>query len=256
MLTISKKIKGYTLNALDGEIGDVKEFFFDDRFWTIRYLVVATGGWFNEKRVLISPYFLSNVDHSSELIDVNLTQEEIKNSPEWDSDKPVSRHYETSYYGYYGAPMYWAGPHMWGAYPVFSRDREKWRTSEKTDESWDPNLRSTKDVSGHNIQATDDTIGHVEDFIIDDEDWAIRYIVVDTKNWLPGKNVLVSPEWIDRISWPETKVFVNLSRDLIKKAPEYKSDMNITRDYESSLYRHYQRQGYWVGDPMMKEYTR
>lgn len=256
MLTRARKVKGYTLNAIDGEVGSVKEFFFDDKYWTVRYLVAETGGWLTGRRVLISPYFLTNVNHSSELIDVNLTRNEIENSPPWDSDRPVSRQYEESYYGYYGAPMYWVGPYTWGAYPFFTRDREKWRTIETSDKSWDPNLRSTKDVTNYNIQATDDEIGHVDDFIIDEEAWTIRYIVVDTKNWLPGKKVLVSPEWIDRISWNDSKVFVDLSREIIKKAPEYDEDDVITREYESRLFGYYNRPVYWAEEPVSREYFR
>ena len=112
----------------------------------------------------------------------------------------------------------------------------------------DPHLRSTEHVTGHRIQALDGEIGHVEDFIIDDETWAIRYLVIDTKNWWAGKRVLISPQWIERVSWGEMKVFVNLSREIIKHAPEYTKDALLTRDYEISLHGHYNRQGYWVDE--------
>ena len=88
----------------------------------------------------------------------------------------------------------------------------------------------------------DGEIGHVEDFIIDDETWAIRYLIVDTHNWWPGKKVLVSPQWIERVSWGERKVFVNLSREAIKQSPEYTDESLLTRDYEIGLHRHYNRQ--------------
>lgn len=256
MLTRAKKVKGYKLNATDGEIGSIKEFFFDDKYWTVRYLVASTGGWLNDQQVLISPYFLGNVNDSSKLIEVSLSRNEIENSPPWDTDKPVSRQFEESYYDYYGAPTYWSGPYSWGAFPYFTRDREKWRTSEISEKSWNPNLRSTKDVTDYYIQATDNEIGHVEDFIIDEETWTIRYLEIDTKNWLPGKKVLVSPEWIDRISWNESKVFINLSRDIIKNAPGYDEDKVITREYESRLYGYYNRPVYWAEEPVTREYYR
>ena len=135
---------------------------------------------------------------------------------------------------------------MWGAYPYVMRDREQWKESTKAKKAWDAHLRSTHDVSGRNIQATDGEIGHVEDFIIDDETWAIRYLIVDTKNWWPGKKVLVSPQWIERVSWSESKVFINLSRETIKNSPEYAEDSLLTREYETGLHRHYDRPGYWV----------
>jgi hypothetical protein len=135
---------------------------------------------------------------------------------------------------------------MWGAWPYLMREEQTLEVNKKEDESWDPHLRSTKDVSGHHIQAQDGEIGHVEDFIIDDETWAIRYLVIDTKNWWGGKKVLISPQWIDRISWDESKVFVNLSKERIKQSPEYSDDLLITRAYEDQLHKHYDQKGYWV----------
>jgi len=145
---------------------------------------------------------------------------------------------------------------MWGAYPTIMPDPEQWRKPTQAEKAWDPHLRSTRDVSGHHIQAADGEIGHVEDFIIEDGTWAIRYLIIDTQNWWPGKKVLVSPHWIERISWSESKVFVNLSRETIKQAPEYSEDALLTRDYEAGLYRHYDRPGYWVDEPVAKEHSR
>lgn len=116
-------------------------------------------------------------------------------------------------------------------------------------------MRSTHDASGDNIQATDGEIGHVEDFVIDDKTWAIRYLIIDTKNWWPGKKVLVSPKWIDRISWSERKAFINLSRDAIKESPEFTEESLLTRDYESALHKHYNQKGYWVDEPIVKEHS-
>lgn len=152
---------------------------------------------------------------AEEHIAVALTKKQIEGSPSLSNDQPVSRQFEESYYGYYGWPMYWGGSFMWGSYPCISRDREQWKKSAQGEKAWDPHLRSTDSVQGRNIQALDGEIGHVEDFIIDDETWAIRYLVVDTRNWRSGKTVLVSLRWIERVSWSESKVFVNLSREAI-----------------------------------------
>lgn len=254
MLTNSKTLTKYRLNGLDGEVGSIEEFFFDDKFWTVRYLVANAGSWFNRKQVLISPYFLVLVDHKLEFINVNLTRDEIKNSPPVESDKPVSRQFEDVYYDYYGAPAYYGGPFVWGPLSSITHDRDAWKTMKAGEKSWDSNLRSSKDVKGHNIHASDGDIGHVDDFIIDDESWSIRYMVIDTKNWLPGKKVLISPQWIDRISWEESKVFVDLTREAIRNAPEYDGDMIITREYERKLYDYYKRQGYWMEERVSTDY--
>jgi len=221
MLSKIKTIKGYRLDGLDGEIGKVKEFYFDDTYWTIRYLVADSGNWLSDRQVLISPHALLAVNKEEQNIDINLTKKQIEDSPPLESDKPVSRQYEKAYHMYYGWPMYWVGPNMWGRYPYIERDREKWVESTSAEEKWDPHLRSTNAVSGYHVQACDGEIGNLEDFIIDDEAWVIRYLIINTRNWWPGKVVLVSPKLIERVSWSELKVFVNLTREAIRQSPKY-----------------------------------
>jgi uncharacterized protein YrrD len=254
MLDKAKTLKGYTLHSRDGEIGKVKEFYFDDQHWAVRYLVADTGNWLTGRQVLISPYALLAVSEKEQHISIDLTKKQIEESPSLDSDKPVSQQYEEVYYAYYGYPMYWGGPYMWGLNPYLVRDRERWTDASTQDKkTWNPHLRSTHDVTGHHVQATDGVVGHVDDFIIDDETWAIRYLVIDTRNFWPGKKVLVSPRWIERVSWDERKVFVNVLRAAIKESPEYTEESLLTRDYEIRLHGHYNRQGYWGGEPAAKK---
>lgn len=246
MLDKVKTLNGYKLtNQDEGEIGTVKEFYFDDQYWIIRYLVADTGNWLMGRQVLLSPYALVAVMPEERHIAINLTKQQIESSPGLSSDKPVSQQFEMDYYGYYGWPMYWGGTCAWGAYPYLARDYEQRKQLSPEAKEWDPNLRSTDQVSGYHIQATDGEIGHIEDFVIDDETWAIRYLIVDTRNWLPGKKILMAPQWIDRVSWSESKVFIKLSRETIEQAPAYIEDSLLTREYESSLHKHYSRSGYW-----------
>lgn len=256
MLISVDKIKDYKLSALNGEVGSIKEFFFDDKFWTIRYIVVNTGSWLNRKQVLISPYFLADINHGTEVINVNLMKDEIENSPSVDSDKPVSRQYEESYYNYYGAPVYWGGSFAWGNSPLINRDKESWKNVQSQEKNWDPNLRSSKDVTGHNIQATDQEIGKVDNFIIDDENWSIRYLIVDTGKWLPGRKVLISPSWIDRISWDDSKVFVNVTSETVRNSPEFDESEGLTREYETDLYGYYGRPPYWREEAVYGDYSK
>ncbi len=252
MLIRAKDFRHFKLRARDGDIGKAREFYFDDRHWTVRYLVADTGGWMTGRQVLISPHALGSAIEAEHVVPVALTRQQIEQSPSLATDQPVSRQYERHFYDYYGWPMYWNGPLVWGVYqypweitPLAMRETEILREAEERHEdAWDPNLRSTHDVTGHHIQATDGEIGHVADFIIDDKTWSIRYLVVDTKNWRPGKHVLISPEWIDRLSWEESKVFVNLSCELIRKSPEYNPE-TLNREYETQLHEHYDRPGYW-----------
>jgi sporulation protein YlmC with PRC-barrel domain len=254
MLSTAKTLKGYRLESLDGRIGKAKEFYFDDRHWTVRYLVADTGYWLPGRQVLISPYALVaiNRDIFDPQIKIDLTKAQIEGSPSLDSDQPVSRQYEQAFHGHYNYPIYWSGPPSWGAWPFIQRDRERWENPPKSGQEWDPHLRSTREVSDYHIQALDGEIGHVEDFVIDDDTWAIRYLVVSTHNWWPGKKVLVSPQWIVRVSWDERKVFVNLDRETIKQSPEYTEESLLTRDYEIGLHDHYSRRGYWIDELVTK----
>ena len=248
MLHKATTLERYRLDSLDGLIGKVNDFYFDDQYWAVRYLVAETGNWLAGKQVLISPYALVAVATETEHIAIELSTKQINDSPSLDCDKPVSRQFEESYYGYYGWPMYWNGPYMWGATPFIVRDRDQSTESSRGETTWDPHLRSLHDVSGHHVQASDGEIGHVADFVIDDETWAIRYLIIDTRNWWPGKKVLIAPRWIERISWGESKIFVNLSREAIKQSPEYTEESRLTREYEADLHRHYQRPAYWLDE--------
>jgi hypothetical protein len=243
-----KNLKGYRLNNLDGEMGKVKEFYFDDHHWTIRYLVADTGNWLSDRQVLISPYSLSSMNKEERTISVDLTEKKIEESPTLGNDEPISRLFEQSYFRYYQLPMYWGGAHMWGAYPFFMRDTEIRPEPVPGENVRDYHLRSTHPITGYHLQAVNGEIGHVEDFILDDKNWAIRYLVIDTANWWPGKRVLISPNWIECVGWDESKVFVNLSREMIKQAPEYTETSLLTHDYEKALHAHYNRPGYWVGE--------
>jgi hypothetical protein len=253
MLHNLSDLKGLTMKARDGDIGEVEDFYFDDDSWTIRYLVIDTGHWLPGRKVLISPISLGRANQVSRKIEVNLTKKQVEDSPGVEADKPVSRQYETSYFDYYGYPYYWGGPYAWGAegipaaMPMPPRTQSEIEVMQrKEQEASDPHLHSANEVIGHYyIEATDGDIGHVEEFLVDDESWAIRYMIVDTRNWLPGKKVLVAPQWIERASWNDSRVYVNLSRSNIQEAPEYDRSAPLARDYESNLHRHYGRLPYW-----------
>jgi hypothetical protein len=248
MQRILKVLKGYAIGATDGDIGTVDNFYFDDEAWTIRYLVADTGNWLRGRKVLISPIALGKADSHGNRLNVKLTKKQVEKSPSIDTDKPVSRQHEVYYHDYYRYPYYWAGPYLWG--PTYDPQllvADQRRIEERRaarEEASDLHLRSTAKVTGYHIEATDGDIGHVEDFIIDDETWEIRYMVVDTRNWWPGKKMLVAPRWIARVSWDDSKVYVNLSREAIKNAPEYRPNA-FNREYEEKLYDHYKRPKYW-----------
>jgi len=248
MLIKAKTLKNFKLSSIDGEIGKVKDLYFEDEYWTIRYLIANTGNWLTGRQVLLSPNSITSINKEEEYINVNLTKSQIENSPNLDSDKPVSKQFEEKYYGYFALPMDGMGMGESGALLPFipvENYKEMLIASDKEKNEWDPHLRSTHNVTGYYVQGIDDTIGHVDDFIIDDETWEIRYLIIDTQNWLQGKRILLAPQWIESVSWDESKVSVNFRCEDIKQSPEYTEETILNRDFEISLYQHYNREGYW-----------
>ncbi|MCU1236095.1 MAG: PRC-barrel domain containing protein [Candidatus Solibacter sp.] len=249
MITNAGDLKGFTIRATDGEIGTVEQFYFDDVTWAVRYLTVDTGGWLAGRQVLISPYSIVRTDWNARHVDLSLTKEQVRNSPGIDTHEPVSRQHEAEFLGYYGYPYYWGGPYLWGSgYSPIALTPPVLDPGDVAKESMDSHLRSSLEVTGYHIEASDGEIGHLDGFVVDDESWAIRYIEVATRNWWPGKKVLFSPSWIERVSWADSRVYVVLSREAIQNAPIYAESIPITREYENGLYFHYGRPPYWLNE--------
>jgi len=248
MLRSLKELEGYAVSASDGDIGSVANFLLDDERWAIRYLVVNTGGLIlNGRQVLITPISFRQVDWTEQRFHLALTVDRIKNSPSVDTEKPVSRQHEREYLGYYGYPYYWGFSGLWGfgATPGLLAAGRREQSNEPLEKSGDAHLRSAKEVWGYHIEGSDASIGHLDDFIIDDETWEVRYLVIDTRNWWLDKKVLVAPHWASRISWEEQAVFVDLSRQAIKDSPKWDASAPVNREYEARLYDYYGRPVYW-----------
>ncbi len=246
MLRSIKSYEGHLIQGADGEIGSVTDFFFDDVDWSIRYLVVDTGKWIPGRRALISPLTLERLADVPASFFAPVTKEIIEKSPPFDAEQAISRQYETELTNYYGWPAYWEGFKLSMASSIGKRsdvlpDDVKRLNLEQRGVS---NLWSANEVIGYFIEATDGEIGHVEDFVLEDETWAIRYMVIDTRNWLPGRKVLIIPQLTEGISWTEAKVRVELPRETVKESPEFDPNAPINRQYEVRLYDYYGRPAY------------
>ncbi len=248
MLRNIKGLIGHGIRATDGELGKVEEFIFDDETWGIRYLVANTGTWLSGRKVLIATAALKKApDWRLRTLPVELTREQVRSSPDIDTARTVTRLHELELHKHYAWPPYWgenlyAGTLSGGV--IFPQVREKREEAEKPEPAGPPEesrLQSTRAVTGYSLHAADGLIGHVEDFIVDDEKWAIRYLVAGTGTWLPGRKVLVSPHWIERVDWETSEVFVDLTRLAIEASPEYDPAVPVSEDYESDLYDHYGR---------------
>ena len=267
-----KDLEGYTIGAVDGVIGHVKDFYFDDESWVIRYLVVQTGQWLLHRRVLISPIAINQPNWSEQSFPAAITQEQVMNSPSIDTDKPVSRQHEKEYLGYYEYPHYWVGGSLWGwgANPEMmlgaGRIERTAAESSRADEEklgvdadansaglpHDAHLRSGNEISSYSVHAEDGDIGHVQGILVDEKSWAIRYLIVNTSNWWLGHQVLIAPQWIVGVSWGDRKVSVSLSRDAVKGSPPYAPGSRMGRDEEARIYDHYRRPGYWAREVQLQ----
>lgn len=246
MLRSLNEVTGYTLAASDGELGRVADFLFDDRLWVVRYMVADTGGWLSGHKVLVSPIALGNPDWEARLFPVNLSREQIENAPPLDEDAPVSREYERNFYEHYGFGLYWAGADLWGATPdpwgaIHPVTEPEPPPADEDIEPEENHLRSTREVGGYDVHASDGELGHIDDFIVNDANWAIRWLVVDTRNWLPGRKVLVSPDWVTEVDWVTTSVSFDVTRDRIRESPEYDPAKPVNAEYEKQLYDFYGR---------------
>lgn len=215
MLQNIKALYGNKLAASDGDIGHVKDFYFDDKTWVIRYLVADTGSWLTGRLVLLSPHALGKLDPNEKSLHVNLHKKQIESSPSIESHKPVSRQYEIEYYRYYGWPAYWEGGAMWGlgGFPVVLPPlKDELAAHLQHHHRDDKHLQSARAINGYAIQSTDGAIGHVTGLMVDDKSWAIRELVVETGHWYSGKEILIAPRKVERISYEESKVLVNLTK--------------------------------------------
>lgn len=252
MLRSIETILDYDIRAVDDDIGHVHDFYFDDSTWTIRYLVVDTGNWLPGRRVLLSPEAIAEPDWDQQILPVRHTREAIENSPHISTKQPVSRQQQTALHNYYQWAPYWNPPGIptrpippQVAVPAQKTAVDVEETQADVAETGDPHLRSIDEVTGYHIDALDDDIGHVEDFIIDDSTWLMRYLVIDTRNWLPGRKVMVATSWIHEVRWADAKLAVDLSKEAIQNSPEFDPGQPINREYEEALYDYYGRPRYW-----------
>jgi len=266
MLRSLKDVENYSVVATDGIVGPVTDLYFDDESWVIRYLIVDTGAWLSQRRVLISPIAIDQPNWARQILPVSITRQQVQNSPDIDTDKPVSRQHERSHLGYYRYPYYWGGGGLWGAslYPNLMlstpgyggsdaeyrraqaqnarADAEAEADRHQTD---DPHLRSGNAIMRYHVHATDGDIGHIGGIIVDEDTWAIRYLIVNTSNWWLGHEVIIAPKWIDNFAWADSKMVVGLSRQAIKDAPPYSSTAALNREDELRTHSHHGRIGYW-----------
>jgi uncharacterized protein YrrD len=250
MLWNASALRGFTIEATDGTIGTVSDLLFDDHTWTTRWLVVETGGWLSRRKVLLPLSALGKPDEATRQFSVHLTRQQVKDSPDVNTDLPVSRHKEAHVYNYYDWNPYWTSgfASMSNAIatpfvlPITREDLSPRDQDEGTDavqDDGDPHLRSALAVIGGHIAAIDGEIGHVEDFLIDDETWHLSFMTVDTKNWLPGQRVLLPVRLIREIDWFSGIIDIAIDRATVKGSPPYDPQMTSDGPYNDRSHQYF-----------------
>ena len=266
MLWNASALKRYAIAASDGPIGTVSDFLFDEASWLVRWLVVDTGNWLPGRKVLLPPSALGQLDAREHEFSVTFTKHQIKESPEIDSDRPVSRQMETSVYDYYGWSPYWGTGFNIGGYdympgagmgtmgatsiatsPSPQATRRAKAIADARRRDGDPHLRSIAAVTGYHIHASDGEIGHVEDFLVEDTDWSIHFLVADTSNWWFGVKVLIAPRLARRIDWMDRLVNLDVDRQKVKGSPLYNASKTVDWAYENHYHNYYGEIGRSVG---------
>jgi hypothetical protein len=241
MLRSARDLSRYTIHATDGELGRVAELYFDDEHWTVRYFVVRTGSFFSGRDVLLTPQHVTAIDSTRLCVRVSLTQEQVRDSPDISTDRPVSRQQEVEYLRYYDQPPYWAlGAEVGGAAIALDAAMRAAAARDEAAGAAPPtHLRSSQEVSTYHLETPDGPIGQIKDFILDDDSWAIRYLVIDPSRWKIHDEVAVPASLVDRVSWGRRCLHVRVTRDQVRTAPHFAGLESLTPEFEAAQSRHF-----------------
>ncbi len=240
MLRTARTLKNYKLECIDGELGKAKEFHFDTQCWIVRYLIAETGSWLAGRKILISPHAMDSIRREDQHIFIDLNKNQIKDAPLLYNNHPISREFEEENCRYYDWPIYWHSQSFGEQQPrLRNRNYDQWNECKHDNIVCDIRLRSTLEINDFHIQTLDNDIGHIEDFIIDDAAWVIRYLIVSIRSGWPEYRVLIPPQWINRISDTEGKVFVSFNRESFDQMQEYTEESLLNLNYETELCSNY-----------------
>lgn len=259
MLHSLRGLQGYWLGAVDGRMGQVKDCYFDDQAWTVRYIVVDTGPRWSAghglpgRDVLISPVALKFIEWEAGILHTDLTKDQISNAPSVGADEPVTRQHEADLAQYFSWPVYWQSADQEDASTAYlaasgtpEQQQHMSRLALSNPPRRDPHLHSMHTVVGYTLLAEDEKAALLDDFFIDESGWLVRYLVADVGSWWEGEKVLIVPQWLDEIDWPNRQVRFAASREKIRNAPRFDPSQPISRDYETDLYAYYGQPGYWT----------
>jgi sporulation protein YlmC with PRC-barrel domain len=243
MLIKTEDLKGFNTESIDDIQGEIYDFYFDDLFWNIQYLLIKTGGLLKEKSILMSHVVLGVPDIERQALSVKVSFQTNNKKEKPEELQTISESKEKKASEILNWPL-----SRLNLVSLDEKDLKNLINNMVTDgkqhyENENLHLRSRNEVLGYHIQAKNGEIGHVDDLIIETESWKIRYLIVDTRNWLPGgKDVLISPAWIEKIKWNKNRVYIDLKKGVIENSPPYDPEAPIDDQFELKLFKYYGRQ--------------
>lgn len=252
MLRPLHPVKGFKLAAEDCTFGRVKDFLFDEEHWTVRYMAADTGRWIPHRKVLVSPVSLGKPDWESQEFSVHLTKEQIKEQPELPADAPVTRVYEDQRHKTYDYPLYYkVGSHYawgYGTIPASLLDAPSAPAGEphRSEPPQSRMLHSLEEVRGFSIVNTEkEKLGSLDDLVMDDETWTIRYLSVHLKQSGIDQTVFFAPNWFDLFDWENGRLMSSFSKESVLASPKLDPDIPLSRTYEEKLHSYYGMPSYW-----------
>lgn len=267
MLHSVEDLQHYAIRASDGEIGHLRDVFFDEASWAIRYLVVETGAWLPRRRVLVSPTAVGQLTLGQNILPVALTLEQVRNGPTTYTGQLVPRQGRIGFRGFPGYPYKTAGPGSWtddtdrrpatnasaffiARAPSLHHNRQggNVRGAPGKERRGNLQLHSCNAVLNGTVRAHDGEIGSVQGMLVDEEKWLVRYFIVKAGAWWPGHELLFAPPWIQIVDWSDSSILVDLTRKQVQESPAYDPEKAFSRQNESSLYAHYGRRSYWADE--------
>jgi|ERR1019366_293041 hypothetical protein len=249
MLWNASAFNGYAIEVSDGQLGTVSDLLFEDVGWAVRWLVVDTGNWLPGRKVILPLTALGQPDQVLRKFPVALTMRQVQESPDIDTNQPVSRQIEAQAYSHYGREPYWRRGSLPTGDATAMPSAGLLSLPELTPldpigvdtqpSVGDQHLRGVAAIAMCHINATDGAIGHVVDLLVDDGSWHIRYITVDTLNWWPGETVLISPRSIQEIDWPHRLVQLDVDRQKVRDSPKYDKSITVDGLYDERFLTYY-----------------
>lgn len=223
MLRSLSSLRGYTLAASDDDIGKIRDLLFEDRGLVVQYAVAVTGPWLFGRKVLVPWSALGAPDWHAKRFPVSMTRQEVKDLPGLETDPPVSQQQKRR-----AKALLASDPQVMWAWVAMVE-------SEDDRPALEGHLRSAHEVTGYRVEAKDGPIGHVEDLIAEDGNWIVRYVVIDTRDWLPGRKVLVPATAVRGFEWGTRSASVGLTKQAIESSPEHDPAHPLGATYEVEL---------------------